>query len=1067
MTGRVSVAAVVVALVGLAGCADSASPTAGDASSDGAAAPIGTAYAAGPSSCPAAFLDDDGVCLPSAETCAPDELPSMTSGCVPVGVVGCADVFAVDGRCEPTAAACPPDHVPHPLEGCRPAGPLSCAGPWLDGATQACGPRLDRCSAGAIPTLSAGCVAVGPAACGAAFVRPEDGACVPDPGLCAVDELLVPSLGCVSLAGSAACGDATFPDVGASAQSALYVDGSVASGDGSREAPFATLQAALAAADPGATIVLAAGQYAAPGTLTRDVALWGRCASMVTLSGVAPALPGFPASIHTSSASVTVVGVTLRGDGLGAVASSTGVLTLRDVILDQSREAALHAAGTGASITGEQVLIRDTRGLAFPDGRGANAELGATITLHRSTLLRAVGVAVRASGTGSRVVLDDCAVADTRAPSGLTLGHGLIALGGGRIEAGDSTITDGVASAATALDSGSQIDLLRSVVDRSGTGGGGLPAGVLADQGGSVSVRRSVISRNSATGVQVVGSSSLLVEESIIRETAEYDGFGAGGLAVGGGVLTLQSVVLYRNAATGLAVTGAGSGLSCAGCLIEASQPVVAGQGELSDEGAGAIVQDGGRLELQSSFVRDCTSVGVHAEGVGATLSVSASTVSDTAGDPTAGHASGQGILVERGAVGTLLDVVLAGNRDANLSVRNGGSVDAEGVLLLDARASPVAPAHGLGLLVDSGGSATISGLAALGNHGFGAAVSGPESVLNLTGFAVLGTLPDPSGQAGQGLRADLGARLVASDGVVADSRHSGVSASGAGTRVALSRADVRRTRPDSSGGAGTGVSVFGADLEMVDVDIEDNVRYGVYASGGVLGATRLLVRDTLPIADGELAYGVLATDGAALTLRESAALRNVGVGILMDTDNGTPQGTVDLSGVVVAGTVSPVDGGSAAPGGVGIVVQGPLVSVRIAECAVVDNVAAGLFVLEASVTIATSVLTRGRTGRLTASIHGVGDGLFAVGSDVALHAVRVTDNERAGVFLQDSTAALAGCLSSSNALGLVLQGASFVELTADTAVERNATNRLEDGAFEVPREAVAIPPPPSDPGHL
>src|SRR4030095_8377788 len=50
--------------------------------------------------CAEMFLEEDGLCHPSLDKCAPGTIPRFTEGCIPVGIPECAPEFIdEDGLC--------------------------------------------------------------------------------------------------------------------------------------------------------------------------------------------------------------------------------------------------------------------------------------------------------------------------------------------------------------------------------------------------------------------------------------------------------------------------------------------------------------------------------------------------------------------------------------------------------------------------------------------------------------------------------------------------------------------------------------------------------------------------------------------------------------------------------------------------------------------------------------------------------------------------------------------------------------------------------------------------------
>lgn len=84
--------------------------------------------------CAGDFVDDDGLCRPALERCAPGTIPKHDEGCVAVGLPGCAEEFMEDGVCRPSMTKCPQGTLALPQRGCLSIdGPDGCgAAPWGD-----------------------------------------------------------------------------------------------------------------------------------------------------------------------------------------------------------------------------------------------------------------------------------------------------------------------------------------------------------------------------------------------------------------------------------------------------------------------------------------------------------------------------------------------------------------------------------------------------------------------------------------------------------------------------------------------------------------------------------------------------------------------------------------------------------------------------------------------------------------------------------------------------------------------------------------------------------------------
>jgi hypothetical protein len=313
-------------------------------------------------------------------------------------------------------------------------------------------PPTAECAADDITLDDGSCLRAGvpPDGCGVGFAHDGDRGC----------DALLPETPCapgwLAVPGDAECrqhpcGTAPWGDIAVDAAT-QYVDATyqVGDGDGTSAKPWPTIQEGVAAAQPGATIAIAAGSYQGDVEIVdRPVVLWGRCASMVEIVGVG-AQPG--AVMVRDGADGTVVrGVALTGVGRGLASSGS-----HDVVLDQAwvhdtvrgielndsvgssslivRDSLIESViGIGAFIAGtsaifDGVVIRDVL-VGDADqgaGRGVAVQLDpatgalASATLQRSLIRRTRNTGVRIGG--ATVTIESSVVADTQPESGVGIG---------------------------------------------------------------------------------------------------------------------------------------------------------------------------------------------------------------------------------------------------------------------------------------------------------------------------------------------------------------------------------------------------------------------------------------------------------------------------------------------------------------------------------------------------------------------------------------------------------------------------------------------------------------------
>lgn len=252
----------------------------------------------------------------------------------------------------------------------------------------------EGCAPGEILVPDQGCVAAGvPAdACGEGFESDGASGCraILPSAPCRPGELAI--MGETTCHPVAPCARGKWGDIVIDTDT-VFVDESyvVGDGDGSELKPWPTIGQGIAAAEPGATIAIAAGSYEEIIILTQPVVLWGRCPADVEIVGGATSIatvdlrPGAQGSIVRS---IAVTGATAGIGATGAIdltvenvwahdLADAGVIledalgptamTVRDSLIERAGETGILASG--ASIVVERSVVRDTVGTT---ARGIN-----------------------------------------------------------------------------------------------------------------------------------------------------------------------------------------------------------------------------------------------------------------------------------------------------------------------------------------------------------------------------------------------------------------------------------------------------------------------------------------------------------------------------------------------------------------------------------------------------------------------------------------------------------------------------------------------------------------------
>jgi hypothetical protein len=268
---------------------------------------------------------------------------------------------------------------------------------------------------------------IDPANCPAGF-QAVDGGCVPTmPGSdCAPGTMAIP--GDTSCRPVAPCGAGPWGDIPTDGDT-QFVNVSYGGNDsdGTSTRPWTSIQVALGAALPGATVAVAAGNYVGPINLTAPVTLWGVCPANVTISSnafttatvnmLAPAevrgvsITGLGTGIRVLAAPGLIDGVRVHDTASGGVHASAQATISRSLV-ESTGDDGINVSGAAATI--EETVVRDAGDFGV-----AGVNLGtqrATVDIRASVVRRAYRLGV--FNLGSDVSIQDSVVVDTRQVQG-------------------------------------------------------------------------------------------------------------------------------------------------------------------------------------------------------------------------------------------------------------------------------------------------------------------------------------------------------------------------------------------------------------------------------------------------------------------------------------------------------------------------------------------------------------------------------------------------------------------------------------------------------------------------
>lgn len=366
---------------------------------------------------------------------------------------------------------------------------------------------------------------------------------------------------------------------------ALHVDPNGGGGDGTAQAPFATLDEALLRATAGATISLARGVYPGP-VLSRAVKVVGACAAETVLQGEVGIVS-------------QVVLQNLSGQGRWAIAAGARG-TLLDVQLSgpeakltvEGELKAQHLSLSGSTDDGLVLLPGAHAVIRGMVGRELSPS-GLRLTTASATI--SALVLEQLSGPDSAVLLEDAAQLELRQAAWFSTSYrGLELQGGSKVEALDL--------------------LIRDTLSEGGVGG----VGILVGSNSHLRLGRGALSGNRVAGVMVEDQAraelwDLLIEGTLARVEDQLEGQGL--RVVAGGRVLLERAWLRANTHHGVLVRDPRTRATLRDLVISDTRPRESDQ----SLGVGLYVDERAQAIAQRILVNDSSSRGISIHD-GATL---------------------------------------------------------------------------------------------------------------------------------------------------------------------------------------------------------------------------------------------------------------------------------------------------------------------------------------------------------------------------------------------------------------------------------------------------------------
>jgi len=521
--------------------------------------------------------------------------------------------------------------------------------------------------------------------------------------------------------------------------------------------------------------------------------------SLVVDNGAAGVLVGGESTV-ASLVNTAVRGVReVDGIGRGVEVAVGAFVQLVDCSIEDTLDDAVFASGDG-----EARLIRTT----VTANRGWTGVYGAALTAvqeglidAREVAIRDVGYsAVRASGAGSVVLLSDVEIEGVRAVD--EAGEGSVARGiyvadSGLVEAERVSVREVEGAGVFVVEAGSQ--LVFDALEITGVGptpDGNEGFGIAVQEEGHVEGRGLSTADNWRYSIRTAGAgSTIVVRDSTLgpaSAAAHADNY-VGVLNVNSGsTATLTDVLVPDPLGRVLFAWGGGT--------VHTERLRVTGEHTGPWEGA-LYLKSGARLFDRDSLIEGALGIGIHAREEGTRVELVGTRI--LRGRPNAEGRRGRGISITDGAV-----------------------LEGSGVKLGDN--------HDIGLVVDDGARASLTGGAITGTLDGVRPASGVGVLANMAGEVEL-TGVEISGSTAPGIVAAAGGVLRGQDLTITDNGLAGAVATTGGV-LQLKGGVIAANRAHP--GDGGGVGVFGHDdglpkvIELQGVHIVDHPHPAVYVRG-------------------------------------------------------------------------------------------------------------------------------------------------------------------------------------------------------------------------------------------
>ncbi len=638
--------------------------------------------------------------------------------------------------------------------------------------------------------------------------------------------------------------------------------------------------------------------------------------------------------VYDTGTVVSLSDTTIRGTlpddngdyGIGIDVFGGATLSAERCTVEGNSGEGVVSAQAGTEVTLVDLTIRDT----LPDasggvGHGIQVTEGARLTAEGCLLVRNSNKGIKASGSGSEIIISRTTVRDTQS-HGSGEGVAFQVSGGAMFEAAGCLLEGNTSAGCLFIDEGTTARLEDTTIrNTSSDGDGEYGFGINVHGGAQLSAQGCVLEGNSAAGLLVSDPvTRVSLQECVIRGTRP-NGNGVAGFGVSvedGAALEARGCLVDGNSTQGLQALDPGTSVALVDTVIRGTLPHTTDTTDTTDYGvAGVTVQDGATLAGHGCVLEDNSSGGVVAAHPNTTVALTGSSIMGTQPDPDGSF--GQGIDVWGGARLESTGCTLEGNTGAGLKAAMPGTE----VRLADTDIRGTRPdgggAYGFGLDVSSGTQLSADGCLLDDNMTAGVLATDPGTHVALRNTIITGTttthgelgavaiglfaqegasVSAPAtliqGNEGPGLYSIGTAQLACADCTLADNRFGGAVAIAGGV-LELSSTSISGTVQSVDLGGGVGVyaapqwDLDPPSLRITDSVLTDNLVAGAFIVGeGSYQLEDNTISGSLGVAhglgtrcgDGVYAAGITAWDGTSGLLLDNNTIHdNTGAGLFLD----------------------------------------------------------------------------------------------------------------------------------------------------------------------------------------